>query len=250
MLSKSLRACGITRFLVLACAAVASAGMASKSQAALIVTTPAAQAAAANTGSYRSDLGGGSQAADSFIVASAETIFSVHWWGNYDAATPATPSFSIRFFLDNGSGSPLAAPFSTQAITSVLVTPTGFTTSASSFPPSRPVLDFQANLISPVALTAGTKYYMSIVDTTTAQWNWSYPAGGGSWQRTGEGLNWSSQGVNMAFELHNTLVPGTTSPNAAVVPLPSAAGSGAALLALVAAMSLTARYIRKTREQV
>ena len=102
----------------------------SGAQATTIVNNPLAPAF---SGEF-SNLGGSlnQQIADDFVLDNAVAFDSANWFGRYnsDVVNVAGPvSFSLRFFLDAGSG-PAVTPFSTFDV-SASVSPTGTSFGAS-----------------------------------------------------------------------------------------------------------------------
>ena len=159
----------------------------------------------------------GGQAADDFILESDSIVTDVHWFGSY-LFTPTQPmpdDFTINFYSDD-LNNPADNPFHTATFSSEIIrTFTGVVASTTSG-------DFQmfeyAVDIEALALSANTRYWLSIVNRTsdTTQfggWAWAYnqdgedPAQAGTdtthrWLR--EGGEWTTFGSsNLAFTLTN-----------------------------------------------
>ncbi|MCP5242905.1 MAG: hypothetical protein H6940_05650, partial [Burkholderiales bacterium] len=45
-------------------------------------------------------------ATDDFQFANTVLLTNIRWWGSYDPSAPATESFTVRLFADDGFGNP------------------------------------------------------------------------------------------------------------------------------------------------
>ena len=149
-----------------------------------------------------SDPGIGLFVADDFVLQpGATTITDIHWTGLYaEANTPGTDNFTIRFYADN-SGNPAASPFQTYIFgSSVNRTDTGID-----------ILGFDLYSysvdISPLSLSANTRFWLSIVNNTNSDpddnWSWGAAEGGNSrfvlsdgiWRENTRGLDFQLTGI-------------------------------------------------------
>jgi hypothetical protein len=154
-------------------------------------------------------------------------------WGFFiDASTP-TDNFTIRFYNDNGSGLPQTTPFAEQTGVAVTRVDTGQLSIGGS-----PIFRNTFNLSSPVALTASTPYYLSIVNNTSASssWTWASQQGGDAgprFNRDSDAASWNATTELLAFQLSDSVI-GT----AAAVPAlgPASIAITAGLLALGGAL--------------
>jgi hypothetical protein len=158
-----------------------------------------------------SDFGQGQQEADDFQLSAAYSIIQARWWGAYGTAPdPAlTDDFTIRFFDDVG-GAPSVNPFAEVSVVGLTRTATGLTASTFGVHDGGTVYEYMADLSAPVALGAGTIYYLSIINNTGSKWGWMEDGSGGHWYRTADGAAWylSSHETNFAFELNAIPAPG------------------------------------------
>lgn len=117
------------------------------------------------------------QSADDFLLSSDAAVTQVRWWGSYliNPGDPGDPGvddlFHVRFFNDAG-GIPDANPSTEfmQPTLNVSRTATALQDIAGGT-----VFQFDATLPSPVVLTGGTPFHLSIVnffDATDAEWFW------------------------------------------------------------------------------
>lgn len=154
------------------------------------------------------------QSADDFLLSADAAVTHVRWWGSYliNPGDPGDPGvddlFHVRFFNDVG-GVPAADPFAefAQPALSVNRTATALQDTVGST-----VFQFDTLLTSPLALTGGTPFHLSIVnffDATNAEWFWllSDPAGSNAF-RFGDGNAWASDpSGNLAFALFTEELP-------------------------------------------
>ena len=149
--------------------------------------------------------------ADDFTLGSATSIVSVAWFGAYwiDNVAPAASSFEITFYSDDSDapGSVIAS----QVIGDVAGTLTG--NQVSEFPTVNGLAYESA--IDPVALEAGTTYWVSITNntpTTDSTWSWLASATQGSdisRQSSDSGSTWGDRPYEHAFTF--SAVPEPTS---------------------------------------
>ncbi|MCC6154891.1 MAG: PEP-CTERM sorting domain-containing protein [Candidatus Hydrogenedentes bacterium] len=145
--------------------------------------------------------------ADNFVLQNgASTITEIHWWGFYgldaDKIVP-TDDFTVYIFADNG-GAPGSQLYSFE--NSVTATATG-SNALGIFPEYEYVMS-----IDPLALTAGTTYWIGIVNDITLPgkgfvvnpdiWSWSTSS-----VQTGDAHQkfvtaWLDANVELAYELH------------------------------------------------
>lgn len=156
-----------------------------------------------NRGWPYSDFDFPAEIADDFVLAPASNVVrDVHWWGRYGSrdVAPASDNFAIRIFAD-AAGRPAADPLHTAALLA---------------PVTRTLIEDPAGTqwttyfaydaaISPIALAAGTTYWLSIVNDTApavADWLWaSTTTDGRATFRDDPSDSWSSFEPQQAFEL-------------------------------------------------
>lgn len=146
-------------------------------------------------------------AADDFVLgAGANVVRDVHWWGVYSDNTPLD-DFIVRFYADAG-GVPTApgthvyeASVGAANRTSTGLQITGF----------YDVYAYSVSIPSFVA-TAGTTYWLSVVNNGGPNaWYWSFDNGGNG-VSTEFGSSWSNVGDRHAFQLSDDVPvpePGT-----------------------------------------
>lgn len=139
------------------------------------------------------------EVADDFVLQpSASVISDVHWWGVYSSDNAGgalgADSFLIRIFAD-AAGTPATSPLYEIAVSDAHRADTGINL-PSPFA-DVDVYSFWAE-ISPIALTAGTTYWISITNDTTSdpshEWWWMAHSttGGNTLHRTTDGDPWIS----------------------------------------------------------
>lgn len=161
-----------------------------------------------DSGSRVSDFSAGflNQQAQRFTLSADSSILTIVAWGKYDSGLPAD-DFTIRFFSDSG-GAPPIVPFEQQ--TGVPVT-----REASGLP--GPIYRYTFALATPVMLSGGTVYYVSIVNNTSdpQAWSWSEVSSGPNnlrWHRGSDASSWTSVPNNLAFELSDSTPTPTPTP--------------------------------------
>jgi len=132
-------------------------------------------------------------------------IFSMRWWGAYSgsADTPQEDAddFELRIYPDAG-GAPASTPLSTHALPDAVRAGTGIDVFG------LPEFIYAAPLPSPIFFSAGTTYWVTIVNNTTAD-----PSDQWYWERSGTGDNlhaertppdtgtWTALGGDFAVEM-------------------------------------------------
>lgn len=129
--------------------------------------------------------------ADNFVLQAGATIITdVHWRGIYlPNNTPGTDAFTIQFYADAG-GVPAASPLNSYSVGSA-VNRTDTLLDLGSGVFAADIYSYSA-VIAPLALTAGTTYWLSIFNDTRSDiddnWSWGgTDGGGGSAGRGGAG---------------------------------------------------------------
>ncbi|MEP4485994.1 MAG: hypothetical protein ABJ013_10225 [Halioglobus sp.] len=167
------------------------------------------QAPPSTTGGFVSDFASNftNQQASAFQIASDDSVLSMVVWGRYTQATLPADNFTVRFFSDN-AGSPQSSPFAEQAVTPISRTATQLTD-----PSGATIYQYVIDLPAPVALTGSTRYYFSIVNSTSEadKWSWTKFVGGPDerWNRAGDISStgsWTDQDEDLAFELFNSAI--------------------------------------------
>ena len=160
--------------------------------------------------------------ADNFVLQpGATTITDVHWRGVYGvnggANTPGTDAFTIQFYADAG-GVPAVSPFNSYSVGSAVNrTDTLLDLGSGLF--AVDIYSYSA-VIAPLALTAGTTYWLSIVNDTRTDiddnWAWGAALGGDGFATLVPSFSnaWIPSGVQFSrtldFQLTNDVPePGT-----------------------------------------
>jgi hypothetical protein len=139
------------------------------------------------------------QTADDFVISSDGIVKSIRWWGLYTSDPHPAPedTFSIRFFGDD-AGQPANAPF-------VDVTPVGPQRTLAGFTDffGRTVYEYLAILPTPVELSGGETYYLSIINDPSADvWQWHRSSDDGTgFARFDASSSWGPINENVAFQL-------------------------------------------------
>lgn len=148
--------------------------------------------------------GGIQQLGDDFSLASGRsTVTSVRWWGAYRDNLPAEDDFTVRIYVDNGTGMPetwSSYEFHAGAVTREAT--------GDSFEPGGWNLDiYEYSVALPEAweLEPGVRYFLVILNDTE-RWLWSdngSAAQGNNFgvSRTTLAGEWGSHGIDMAFLL-------------------------------------------------
>jgi hypothetical protein len=187
--------------------------------------------------SDRAMFGSGFRHADDFTVVSAATVRSVTWRGSYaNGTTPPLPlSFKLTFYANDptangGNGLPNAGavlsdtPVSFASVSDIKSVMTSGGTS---------LLEYQADLSAPLALTAGTRYWFSAMADTRNETNndWRWAGGGGAVSQARQ----TSVAGNSPFEAATIAPLYYVLDDAAVVPEPAGLTLlGASAVALLA----------------
>ena len=138
--------------------------------------------------------------ADDFTFATAETILSVSWMGFYccDGSPQPTDAFTLNFYADN-AGSPGTLLEAFNVGDAVNRTITGSSDSVS----GEPFFSYVADLGGDFAASAGTTYWLSIVNDTGTDlndvWAWGLTLGGNG-QFAVQGA-WAPAPVTLTFAL-------------------------------------------------
>ncbi len=170
------------------------------------------------TDSHTSDFAGSfqNQQARSFSLPANTDIQAVNVWGHYRSGLPAD-NFVVRFFNDV-AGVPDTTPFATAAVTSVARVDTGQLAAVV----LQPIYAYTFNFSAPVSLTAGTTYYLSVVNSTSDPERWAWQSGT-SGNRHGRSATtaWSvAFPPGPAFALSDTLIVAPASGPTSVPALP------------------------------
>jgi len=140
-------------------------------------------------GTLFSDLQHPREAASRLVVSDDAQATGLVWWGGYfsfgDPPNPTSSPFEIRLYHGDEAG-PDADPFLVFAVTAAV----------SPFPAAFPQFEFSATLDETMLLTAGTTYWISIVDvdptnptfawrkSTEAAFSYSRVPGDPGWSQT------------------------------------------------------------------
>jgi hypothetical protein len=147
-------------------------------------------------------------AADNFVLQpAANTITDIHWTGVYaqNNTPPATDSFTIQIYPDAG-GEP-NAPLYTDPLFTVFTGDPGRTDTLIDILGSFDLYAYSVN-IAPLTLTAGSTYWLSIVNDTAAgdNWFWGTISGAGNFlSRINPQDNWTLNGGSLDFQLTDDL---------------------------------------------
>jgi hypothetical protein len=147
--------------------------------------------------------------ADDFVLSATvgTTITDAHWWGVYNPNdSPTTDDFTLRIYADQG-GSPHTSPLHDIHVGSAVTrTDTGddFVTTV-----TLDIYEYAA-IVPPISLSAGTTYWFSVVNDTTADtndsWFWlssSSQVGGNAHTSSNPAFGWTLGGTELAFQLTN-----------------------------------------------
>lgn len=151
----------------------------------------------------------GAQAADNFsLPAGQTTIHDAHWFGVYGLrdTPPATDDFTLFIYADD-SGLP-GDLVDSRAVGNVSRTPTGISFDQ--------IYEYSTD-IAPIALSAGTTYWFSVMNNTldsttfSESWFWSAsnPNDGDAAQRLSPGAEWLPRDFELAFKLTDVPEPST-----------------------------------------
>jgi hypothetical protein len=151
--------CGLAAWAVLSAATA---------QAAVIYDNGATPVNAAGA----SDSAGLIRADDFTLAAGANVVTDIHWTGLYaQNAVPATDNFTIQLFADTGAGAPTTVPLLSLAIGNATRTDSGTDIAG------HDLFSYSVN-VAPIVLSAGTPYWLSIFNDTSADdplvntWTW------------------------------------------------------------------------------
>lgn len=181
--------------------------------------------------------------AEDFVLAANASLESVRFWTIESPTASWDGSLQWYLFADNG-GQPAASAFGSGSGTSISKAATG--NIALGF-----YVEYQYDfsLLSPVALTAGTTYWLGLhvnnnFNRADVYWETTNGAGATAFGRESENgtfTNWTSNGANHAFELYGseTRLP----PQGPVVPEPTSLA-----LAGFAGIGMAVRAIRRRQQ--
>lgn len=167
----------------------------------------------------------GQQVAQHFVMPTTSLIKSLEWYGvgiDGDLDDINTEDFQIRFYADTPSPpgqpetldhSPALFPFYTSNVVATLQY-----TGNSIFVPANPqghelaLFSFAANLTSPILLTTGVTYWLSILGNDSTEFLWAEGGVGADVFRPGgqgDGSPWleSHDEVDVTFALSDTPIP-------------------------------------------
>lgn len=141
----------------------------------------------------------GTQAAESFQFTDDVTLTTVSWWGSYDSDAPATESFTVRIFGDDGAGNPATGSLYGDT----------FTVSGDD---SEGFIDFYGGTVFRYdinvswSLQGGVNYYLSVFSNDDGQnWFWleSSTGNGLNWSRAADGDSWTANdaALDLSFSL-------------------------------------------------
>jgi hypothetical protein len=148
-----------------------------------------------------SDFGSSTQKADDFSILQDSTLGSVSWQGIYLNGTIAD-NFTLRIFTDTVVSTPTQTPFWSENVGN-LITRTSETATFGE------LFTYEANLSAGVSLTAGTTYWLSIVNDTTNNWSWAASSTGGlAANRSLDSDTWAAGNGTFQFQLSAVPVPG------------------------------------------
>jgi hypothetical protein len=140
--------------------------------------------------------------ADNFVISSNATIDSVRWWGSWNFFNSPNDNFTVNFYGDNGGLPDPSNLISSQSIGNAMETSTGLTRSFFT------LVEFQSN-ITPVSLTAGTDYWISIFDTAGTNdgqyFIWRETAVGAAASSTNDGFSWGGRPLELAFQFEGNI---------------------------------------------
>ncbi len=160
------------------------------------------------TGNGSSDFGSNNQKADNFTVQQDSILGSVSWLGLYHGgATPSADNFTLRLFQSNASNLPNTTFFWSENVSNLITrTATPSTTFAGLF-------TYEATLSAGVSLTAGTTYWLSIVNNVGTSnlndWGWAASSlTGSAASRSFDTESWVNSNGTYQFQLTSVPVPG------------------------------------------
>ena len=170
------------------------------------------------------------QESSPFMVTSTTSITRASWWGDYDDGELAPDNFTLALYSGVAGPDPTAIAMSSTL--DVTRTDTGFMNSN----PSE-VYFYSATLSTPFQLTAGTQYYLAILDEPLS-WDWQFGEPGTNYYRNGvDGTPWNDSlyyPVQDAFQLFG--------PSAVATPEPSS------IILICSAMPVGLAWMRRRRK--
>jgi len=154
-----------------------------------------------------------SQRADDFNIQTDNVLDSISWQGIYVGAntTPAADNFTLRIFTGNGTNTaPTLTPFwSENLVNTVSRTVNAINVNGQNFD----LYTYDATLFAGASLTAGTTYWLSIVNDTSNNplnnWQWAASSTSGSAaNRAIDSDTWVAGNGTFQFQLTAVPVPG------------------------------------------
>lgn len=151
--------------------------------------------------------------AQKVVLTTSSDIKAIKFWGHYAVESTPSDAFRVRFYEADGANDPKEAWFSEQSSLNVSRVSTGIQYNIT--PSLNPIVyEYRVNLPAAVSLTAGTEYYLEIVNNTTnaSAWSWNRTsdtaAANQRWGRAGDGASdlWGavSSSAYLAYELYDT----------------------------------------------
>lgn len=147
--------------------------------------------------------------ADDFLVPDGvTTLTDVNWSGRYASPVPASDSFTIRLFSDS-AGKPALTALSTQTVAATRIPSAVYTGTY-----------LYSATLTPISLTAGNRYWISLFNETEENWLWLMMVGDGGNSKysddISDGLTGWYDDPNVDYKMDFAL----SSTAAASVPLP------------------------------
>ena len=145
-----------------------------------------------------SDFGSSTQRADDFSITQDNILGSVSWQGIYLINGATTDNFTLRLFTDSLTSTPNQTPFWSENVANL---------STRTVANNPNLFTYEANLSAGMSLTAGTTYWLSIVNNTTNDWSWAASSTGGlAANRSLDSNPWTQGNGTFQFQLA-TAVP-------------------------------------------
>lgn len=154
---------------------------------------------------------GEQQTVDDFELSAPNVLTHVGWWGGMlnHPETQQTRTFQISLFADE-AGTPSTTAFFEQWV-EASVTETGEIGTNHNFGTTFHIYQYSADVL-PVALDAGTPYWLSVLnaDETLSQWVWhasAFEQGGSVYLRDGGTVQWHVHTETVRNAMSMSLVP-------------------------------------------
>ena len=158
-------------------------------------------------GNGNSDFGSNTQKADNFTLLQDSILGSVSWQGIYHGgATPLADNFTLRLFQNNASNLPNTTFFWSENVGNLIPGPGDPL-------PVDGLVTYKATLSAGVSLTAGTTYWLSIVNNVGTSnlndWGWAASSiNGSAASRSFDTDSWVNNNGDFQFQLTSVPVPG------------------------------------------